>query len=233
MRSEERVAAGVPLLIVEPDDAAERTPVVLWHHGFSVSKETHRDELARVAALGIRAVGVDAVGHGARRFPDWDDRLDAARRGPPGSVFRFMLSIAAATADETPALVAALAESGLADPERVSLVGISLGGYVAHRAVLRYPRLRAVVALLGSPAWPDDPASPHLHVDAFRNTAMLSITAERDASVPPEEARLFHERLGASARTRYLELAGAEHLMSGDQWGEAMGETMAWLGRFA
>lgn len=234
VRFEERTVAGVPLLIAAPDGSAGPLPLVLWHHGFSASKASHRNELARVAALGLRAAGVDAVGHGARRFPDWDDRLDAARRGPPGSVFRFMLSIAASTADETPALVDALAREGLADPARVSLVGISLGGYVAYRALLRLPTLRAVVALLGSPEWPDDdPGSPHLYAEAFRQTAILSITAERDASVPPEEARRFHEALGASEHARYLELPGAEHLMSAEHWARAMDETVGWLATFA
>ncbi|AHG88097.1 hypothetical protein J421_0560 [Gemmatirosa kalamazoonensis] len=224
----ERTVAGVPLLLAAPDDVAA-PPLVLWHHGFSAAKESHRAELARVAALGFRAAGVDAVGHGARRFADWDARLAAARAGPPGSVFRFMLSIAAATADETPALVAALAAEGLADPARVSLVGISLGGYVAYRAVLRMPTLRAVVALLGSPVWPDDMESPHRRPDAFRDVALLSVTAERDASVPPEEARRFHDTLPDTMRARYVELAGAEHLVSGEDWARMMDETMGWL----
>lgn len=240
VRFEERVVEGVPLLVASPEGVAGTPPLVLWHHGFNASKESHRAELERVAALGMRAAGVDAVGHGARRLPDWGARLDAARSGPPGSVFSFMLSLAAATADETPALVDALARERLADPARVSLVGISLGGYAAYRAAAALPSLRAVVALLGSPEWPDDvagDASPHRRPEAFHDVALLSITAERDASVPPDEARRFHERLAAAhpdpSRARHVELAGAEHLMSGEQWARAMDETVGWLARFA
>jgi pimeloyl-ACP methyl ester carboxylesterase len=91
-----------------------------------------------------------------------------------------------------------------------------------------------VVALLGSPEWPDAD-SPHLAPGRFDDVALLAVTAERDASVPPEAARRFHERLRArrtdDRRLRYVELEGAEHLMNGEQWERLMRETVEWLVR--
>ncbi len=216
-------AGDVPLLLaVPPGEAPFAT--VLWFHGLGVDKETHRKELERVARLGFLAVGVDAAGHGERRRPDLQARIDESRE----ATLRFMTGLAEQTAREVPATVRWLVERGLTDPHRVALVGISFGGYVLYRALQEEPAPRAAVALLGSPEWPEGD-SPHAHLDAFRRTALLSVTAELDVSVPPGAARALHRRLGDSERARYVELAGAEHLMGEADWERLMDETLSWL----
>ena len=184
-----------------------------------------------LAADGFLAVGVDAVGHGARRADDLDARIATA----PGGAREVMLALAAGTATELPALVAALGAAGLGDPERVGVVGVSMGGYLAYRAAHAVPGVRAVVALLGSPEWgppgAPGPESPHRHRAALAAVPLLSITAERDASVPPDAARRLHAALDAGGATaRYLELPGAEHLVSADEWSRAMRAARQWLG---
>jgi dienelactone hydrolase len=230
--------AGVPVLLAGPAPHAGRTagdrpPIVLWFHGFRADAAANATELAAIAADGYLAVGVDAVDHGARRADD----LDARMATTPGGARAVMLALAAATTAELPALVAALGARGLGDPRRVGIVGVSMGGYLAYRAARALPGVRAVVAVLGSPEWgaPGSPGpdSPHAAPHAFRDVALLSITAERDASVPPEAARRFHAELAAGhpapERARYLELPGAEHLVSAGEWDRAMTETREWL----
>jgi alpha-beta hydrolase superfamily lysophospholipase len=141
---------------------------------------------------------------------------------------RFMLGLVEETAREVPGIVRALVDDGLADPERVALVGISMGGYLVYRALLEESPLRAAVAILGSPEWPRA-ESPHHRLDAFRRIALLSIAAENDDNVPPGPARARHRRLGESERARYVELAGAVHLMGEADWERTMDETLRWL----
>lgn len=219
-----RRSGDAPLLLAMPDGARPPLPAVLWFHGLSVDKETHRKELERIAGAGFLAVGVDAAGHGERRLPDLDARIDVSR----GETIRFMLGLVEETAREVPGIVRALVDEGLADPERVALAGISMGGYVVYRALLEDSPARAAVAILGSPEWPR-PDSPHLRLDAFRRVALLSITAENDENVPPGPARELHRKLGESDRARYVELAGAVHLMSEEDWERTMAETLRWL----
>ncbi len=211
-----------------PDDAAGPLPAVLWFHGFGVDKETHRKELRQLAEAGFVAVGVDAAGHGARRLPD----LDARQAAPHAQALRTMIELAWRTADEVPALVRGLVEEGLADGGRIGVTGVSMGGYVVYAAVLTEPAIRAAVSILGSPEWPEGD-SPHRHLDGFRRTALLSVTAERDENVPPAAARELHRRLAEaepdSAMHRYVELPGAVHLMSEEHWNRAMDETLRWL----
>lgn len=59
------------------------------------------------------------------------------------------------------------------------------------------------------------------------HVAVLSITAERDENVPPAAARRFHQQ--HSGTHKYVEIAGAEHLMNEEQWNVAMAEMIAWL----
>lgn len=220
-------AGDVPLLLAVPADARPPLPAVLWFHGFGVDKETHRAELERIAGAAFLAVGVDAAGHGERRLPD----LDARQAAPRDEALRTMIELASATADEVPAIVRALAEEGLADADRVAAAGVSMGGYVVYRAVLVEPSIRAAVAILGSPEWPHGD-SPHRHPHALAGTALLSVTAGSDQNVPPAAARRLHEALAAlspATRQRYVEIAGAEHLMNGGQWELAMRQMLRWL----
>lgn len=223
VRWETRRIGAAPLLLAIPQ-AAMQMPAVLWFHGLSVDKETHRKELERIARAGFLAVGVDAAGHGERRLPDLDARIDVSRE----ETIRFMLGLVEETAREVPGIVRALVDEGLADAERVAAVGISMGGYLLYRSVITTPSLRAAVAILGSPEWPEGD-SPHLHLDALRRVALLSITAENDENVPPGPARDLHRRLGGSDRAHYLELPGAVHLMCEADWERTMHETLRWL----
>lgn len=223
-----RTRAGeAPLLLAVPAGADSPLPAVLWFHGFGVDKETHRAELERLASAGFLAMGVDAAGHGERRLPD----LDARQAAPREEALRTMIELASRTADEVPEIVRVLAGEGVADAGRVAVAGVSMGGYLAYRAAVVEPGLRAAVALLGSPAWPNGD-SPHLHLDALSRTALLSVTGECDENVPPDATRELHRRLSAEwpgSRQRYVEMQGAEHLVNGEQWDRAMDEMLRWL----
>ena len=130
------------MLVVRAGAGVSPRHAVLWFHGFNADAETHRPELERFARAGLDAFGVDAVGHGSRRWPDLDARVAA----PRDEAKRTMLGIAAATAAEVPGLVDTLLREG---QESVSIAGVSMGGYVVYRALLLEPRIRAAVAILG------------------------------------------------------------------------------------
>ncbi len=135
------------------------------------------------------------------------------------------------TLGDAPVLIAFSDEHRGADPARVAIAGISMGGYVVYRAGVVEPRIRAAVAILGSPEWPRGD-SPHRYPDALAGTALLSITAERDENVPPAAARALHRMLGTAfpaAEQRYLELPGEPHLMSAGAWATTMDEMLSWL----
>ena len=220
--------AGVPVLTAAPVVArAHPLPLVLWCHGFRADALGHAAELERCARAGMLAVGIDAVGHGARRDAALDDRIAEA-----GGALPVMLTQVEQTVRELPMLIDALVAEHSADRTHVSLVGISMGAFLAYRAVTAGVPLRAVVALLGSPEWPTA-TSAHRAPMPFRDCALLSITAEHDVSVPPAAVARLHTALdamfGATPSRAHTVLRGAGHLTSRAEWEQAMHATMDWL----
>jgi pimeloyl-ACP methyl ester carboxylesterase len=200
-------------VIVVRSQSSPTLRALLWFHGFNADAETHRPELERFARGGVDAFGIDAVGHGSRRWPD----LDAIVAAPHDEAKRKMLEMVDATASEVPGIVASLLSDGY---ESVSIGGVSMGGYVVYRALLLEPRIHSAVALLGSPEG--------LDYARFAGLRLLSITAEHDENVPPDAARFLHHFLG-NASTNYLELAGVGHLLHGASWEYAIDATAAWI----
>jgi dienelactone hydrolase len=224
--------ATAPALLARREDLALPLPAVLVYHGLSADKEVQRKELVTLAEAGLLAVGIDAAGHGERRLPDFEERF----AGPWEEVEPLFFSLVTETINEVPAVVDALEATGLAAADQFALFGISMGAYIIYGAIPAERRVRAAVALLGSPEWPH-PASPHHRADRFFPTALLSITGEKDVNVPPDGARAFHRTLEphyrtSSERLRYLEIPGAPHMMSEGDWGTVMREAVGWLRRF-
>ncbi|HEX7151926.1 MAG TPA: hypothetical protein VF618_10595 [Thermoanaerobaculia bacterium] len=216
--------ATAPALIVDPEGTPKTT--LLWFHGLSVAKETHLPELQRCARAGIRAVGLDAAGHGERRLPDFEARF----AGSQAEVLPHVVDLALQTAHEIPAIIDALGVS------RIAVAGVSFGAFIVYRALTIDPRITAGVALLGNPRWPHD-ESPDQFLTAYYPKALLSITAERDVNVPPHDARAFHEALtphyaAQPERLRYQDLPGAAHLLSAAEWDVCIDATIAWVLRW-
>ena len=227
-----RTLAGVPCLIAEPQPIQSSRPVVIWCHGFRADALAHAAELEMCAAAGFLAVGIDTVGHGARVDPLLSARIAESGDG----ALPVMLDCVEQTVQELPALIDELSAAYDIDRARVSMVGISMGAFLAYRSIQAGVPLRAVVALLGSPSWPGE-ASQHRSLEAFRRVALLSVTAERDASVPASPAIRLDIQLALSAPTsnarphHHYELRGAGHLTTPAEWQRAMRVTMQWLER--
>ncbi|HKH44870.1 MAG TPA: acetylxylan esterase [Thermoanaerobaculia bacterium] len=153
---EKRRLGAAPALIARPSSARLPLPTVLWFHGFTAGKATHRPELATLAEAGFLAVGIDAAGHGERRLPDFEERFS----GTKDETDREFYALVAATAAEVPGIIDLLRGAGLADEARIGAAGVSMGGMITYGAAAIDPRIRAAVALLASPEWPH-PASPH------------------------------------------------------------------------
>jgi dienelactone hydrolase len=224
---------AAPALLARSAALALPLPAVLWYHGLSATKETHRPELAALARAGFLAVGIDAVGHGERRSVDFTERMT----GPKEKTDHVFLDFVFETAAEVPRLLDALSAGGWADPERLAMGGVSMGAYVVYSALVEETRLRAAVALLGRPDWPRA-GSPHLCAARYVPTPLLSITAGNDEIVPPYGTRALHREIAPlyadhPERLCYREIEGASHLMEPREWARSVRETVAWFERFA
>lgn len=229
MQARPATIAGVPVMMAAPAHTSGPHPTVLWFHGFRADALAHVADIERCARLGFLAVAVDVVDHGARRDPRMPERIASA-----GGALGVMLECVDQSIAELPELMSELVRDYHADPECVAAVGISMGAFLVYQAVANGIPLRAAVAVVGSPARPGAD-SPHERPSHFAQTAMLSVVAEHDTSVPPAAAHRFHSSLTASgvSRHRIVQLDGVGHLMSADQWRSAMELAEAWLGQYA
>ena len=116
---------GTPVLIAGRPENCRGT--VLVYHGLTASKETQEKELNDLAYRGFLAVGVDAVGHGERRYPDFEERMS-------GDDFHLkFLEMVAQSVDEIPDLLTELRHR-YPSCGAFGLTGISMGGYIAFAA---------------------------------------------------------------------------------------------------
>jgi len=235
MREAGTVVAGAPALMryrVSAEAAMERG-TVLFYHGFGGTKERSDSYLTALAEAGLLAVGLDAVGHGERRYPDFDvifndERWDTEYEATETD---FLQLIDDTAADD-------LIDRGLARPDRVGVGGRSLGGNVAYAAVLADPRVRAAASVVGSPEWTLPRAhSPHHHPDRFFPAAVLSQAAELDEYVPAGPIRDFHATLspwygGEPDKISYIEYPGVGHFLTPELNAESGRRVAAWFQRW-
>lgn len=207
---------------------------VFFYHGLGSSKDNQDTELYSLAEAGFLAVGVDNFGHGERIYADFEhcfssDNPDWGRN---------MLHAVVQTAQELPHLVNHFAQRGWINPQRMGLVGVSMGGYIAYQAALYEKRLNAVSVLLGSPYfWEEGFDSPHESIASFYPVALLSQNAGQDESVDPRHAREFHQKLSSyyhkcPEREQYIEFARSGHFMQEEDWETAWNNNLRWLGHF-
>lgn len=193
--------AGAPALAAYRDSPARAgtAGTILYYHGFGGGKEDARDALVALAEAGFLAVGLDNVGHGERRLPDFGRRF--AGLGPGPELEAGFLALVRATAREVPTVLDDLLARGLARPDHLGVAGWSMGGFVAYAAVVADPRLRAAAPLLGAPAWRLPwPESPHRHLERFFPTALLSLDGGGRPAGPAAGHQAFPRGLGGVLR---------------------------------
>ena len=195
----ERKADGtierVPLLIVRPGNAAGRLPAVIVLHGTGGNKKGMRPLLDELAQRGLIGVALDARYHGERS------------RGSAGS----QAYVAAITrAWKTPAgqpqehpfyydtcwdiwrTIDYLQTRGDVDPDRVGMIGFSMGGIETWLAAAVDDRIKVAVPAIGvqSFRW-------SLEHDAWQGRARTiqgaHLTAAEDLKEPRVNARVCRE----------------------------------------
>ena len=177
--SETRKFGDIPTLIVYKDSIEEATQngTILLFHGFGSSKEEQRDQLESLAHRGFLTVGVDIVGHGERRYHDFESRFFADN--PVGQ--QEFLQAVWETAKEVPWVIDELNQARLIKEQRVGIAGISMGGHVVYNAIIQDSRIKVAVSILGAPQWKLDlPESPHRHPDQFSAIKLMSQNAGQD-----------------------------------------------------
>ncbi len=231
--------ASAPALLLFRDtlEDSARHGTILFYHGFGESKDGYVAVLQQLAEAGFLAVGIDGVGHGERRYPDFNERFPPFEPHLIGNMEleAAFLSVVRETAQEVPLIIDALTERGWAYSERIGIAGHSFGGFVTYAAVVADKRIQAAAPVVGSPQWKLPwPDSPHMHLDRFFPAALLSQTAGKDTRVLPDFAHELHRQLAlyyvqAPERLRYIEYPDSPHDLSEKDWERTWSAVVQWF----
>ena len=232
-------APALALFQKSPEESA-RHGIILFYHGFGESKDRYVDVLTRFATAGFLAIGIDGVGHGERRYPDFAERFPPIQPPLIGNIQleTAFLSVVHATTQEVSAIIDALFERGWVRDGRLGISGHSFGGFVTYAAIVTEKRIRVAAPVVGSPQWKLPwPESPHLHLAQFFPTALLSQTASNDTRVLPDFARELHQQLipyyaQTPERLWYIEYQDSGHDLSEQDWQQAWENVVNWFERF-
>ena len=134
---------GIPVLSCRPQNG-NLLPLVVLSHGFTGSKEMWREPMARIGRMGCLAVALDNRGHGERSGSDFHSTVFRDGRLSILEVRRLIKE----TAEDIPELIDHTIRSGVADPERIGLTGVSMGGFAAFRAVVADKRIAAAAPIV-------------------------------------------------------------------------------------
>jgi alpha-beta hydrolase superfamily lysophospholipase len=193
----------VPALVAHPTwRAGELSPVVVWMHGRTVSKELDPGRYLRWMRAGIGACALDLPGHGERRRDGFEEPQQT-------------LEVVTQMLDEIDPVLEALGELDVFDMTRLGIGGVSGGGMaVLVRLCRQHPfRCASVEATTGSwrhlkdraafrDCWPAAAElDPITHLARWREMPVQAIHARLDEWVPIEGQLEFMEAL----RERYDE----------------------------
>ena len=243
---EERINIGeIPAILFRPRDKQENIPTIIFYHGWSSSKESQRIRGFILASVGFQVILPDAIYHGERE-PLKEYSFEEARR----LFWKVILN----NMEEAPRIIEEAVNKYSADPERIGLIGHSMGGFTAAGVFAHSPDVKALVVLNGSCNWEkfneafkgsvemDEEMKeieakvkrldPMKNIDKIKDRPVLLLHGEKDSSVPVEGQRLFYEKIKAlytnEDRIDFIEYPNLNHYVTTNM----MEETIEWFYKY-
>lgn len=135
---------GIPAILFKPKEDKGLIPTVIFYHGWSSDKETQRIRGFILSSVGYQVIIPDAINHGERN-PLHNYDMEDATKYFWDTIFTNM--------KESPSIIEELISKYNADPNRIGVMGNSMGGFTAAGVFTHNPRIKVLVVLNGSCCW--------------------------------------------------------------------------------
>lgn len=213
---------SIPYRMLSPSVVTDgdKYPLVLFLHGSGERGNDNESQLVHGASVFSNPVNLNKY-PAFVVFPQckekfWTGKIDA-RQFMPGAE----TPPESQTEEVLMNLLDSLIASNPIDPDRIYIIGISMGGIAAYDMACRYPeRFAAAVPICGA-------VNPERLADA-KDVKFMIFHGEKDEEIPAICGREAYKALtGAGADVGYIEFAGTGH----DCWSEAFNhpQLLPWL----
>lgn len=135
---------NIPAILFRSKENKELIPTIIFYHGWSSDKETQRMRGFILSSVGYQVIIPDAIYHGERNALDNYDLEDAAE---------YFWDTIFTNIEESSIIMDELVSKYDADPNRIGVMGNSMGGFTAAGVFAHNPDIKALVVLNGSCAW--------------------------------------------------------------------------------
>lgn len=145
---EDKRIGEIPVLTMYDSQATLPVPILIMLHGFTSCKENHLKDAYRLAEKGYYVLLFDALRHGERQDSDFK-RLSFFEKG------RYLVDIEVNTSREISLIVEKRHQLMPGDPERIGLIGFSMGANTIFKYLTETipSPVKAAVTLVATPCW--------------------------------------------------------------------------------
>lgn len=237
----------IPAIIFRPIEVLKPIPTVIFYHGWSSSKEAQRLRGFILASVGYQAVIPDAVYHG-ERSPLNDYSMDAANE--------YFWDVIFSNLEEFDIIVSELTSKYNANPEKIAVMGNSMGGFTAGGIFSHNKNVKTLIVFNGSCGWENfnkgviesinnvksekfdniekkvKNFDPMNFLNILKNRPILLLHGDCDTTVPIDSQRNFYNKLSPlyedKEKIKLVEYPKLNHFVTTNM----MEESINWLGKY-
>lgn len=202
--------SNIPTTIISPKITTKSMPVVFFYHGWSSSRDKHKNLGTLLACNGYLVVIPDSINHGDRGIINYEDNQTGITQFWPTVVNSLK---------EFPILLDSITKNFNINTKKIGVAGHSMGGIITSGIIAHNPSISAGVILNGSGAWADatldligthyqeqkelidngleelKPLIPLNNIQKFKNKPILIQHGEKDTIVPIHSSQIFFDSL--------------------------------------
>ena len=242
---EEKINIGrIPAILIRPKEGDGLLPTIIHYHGWSSNMEFQRMRGFILSAIGYQVVIPDAIHHGERN-PLQNYDIEDAREYFWETIFNNL--------EESHSIVEEVISKYNGDPNRIGVIGNSMGGFTAAGVFTHNPNIKALVVFNGSCGWEDSNKilrekfninvdremvekikkyDPMNNLNLLLDRSILLLHGDSDSLVSIESQRIFYNKIKPlykdEEKIKFEEYPNLNHFVTTNM----MEESIAWFHKY-
>lgn len=245
---EEQISIGeIPAILFRPKEDKGLLPTIIFYHGWSSDKESQRMRGFILSSVGYQVLIPDAINHGERNPLHYYDIQDATK---------YFWNTIFANIEESSMVIDGLVSQFNADPNRLGVIGNSMGGFTAVGVFTHNPRIKTLVVLNGSCCWESanrifkesfqiittgeqkqmeekiSKMDPMNNLELIVDRPILLLHGDDDSVVSIESQRIFYDKIEPmyqqKEKIEFVQYPNLNHFVTTNM----MEESIAWFNKY-